>query len=185
MNREQTLLRRIRILVSIVVAGLVLSGLTAFAIESELRWLTQGLGVRPDARPAEFSGLLHWLVTVRDAVVSTNAQYPFMAYATDWLAFAHLVIAVAFLGVIRDPVRNAWVVDFGLISCAGVLALAFLAGEARGIPMYWRFVDSSFGVGCAVPLLLARRYIAQLQVGDRGTVSRHGIQPPAGAPAAW
>ena len=163
MTHEQRLLRRIRTLVALVVVGLVLSGLTAFALETELRWLTQVLGARPESGPEVLSGLLRWLVTVRDALVSTGAQYPFMAYATDWLAFAHLVIAVAFLGVIRDPVRNAWIVDFGLISCAGVLALACLAGEVRGIPIGWRLVDSAFGVGGAIPLWLARRDIVELQ----------------------
>ncbi|SCF41963.1 hypothetical protein [Micromonospora mirobrigensis] len=34
-----------------------------------------------------------------------------MLYGTDWLAFAHLVLAVAFWGPLRDPVRNVWVVQ--------------------------------------------------------------------------
>ena len=29
-----------------------------------------------------------------------------IAYGTDWLAFAHITIAVAFLGPLKDPVRN-------------------------------------------------------------------------------
>jgi len=37
--------------------------------------------------------------------------YPFIAYGTDWLAFAHFVIAIAFIGPWRDPVRNVWVVE--------------------------------------------------------------------------
>jgi hypothetical protein len=156
---RESLLTRIRILLAFVALGLVLSGLTAIPLETELRWLTGVLGAGPASQPAELSGLLRWLVTVRDAVTITNAQYPFLAYGTDWLAFGHFVIAVAFLGAVRDPVRNSWVVGFGLIGCAGVIVLALGAGAFRGIPMYWRLIDCSFGVACAVPLLLARRYL--------------------------
>lgn len=165
MTRE-SLLRRIRILLAVVAVGLVLSGVTAIPIETELRWLTRVLGAGPTSRPEEFSGLLSWLVTARDAVVDTNARYPFLAYGTDWLAFGHFVIAVAFFGAVRDPVRHAWVVGFGLIGCAGVVVLALCAGAARGIPVYWRLIDCSFGLVCAVPLLLARRYLRLLKEHD-------------------
>ena len=32
-----------------------------------------------------------------------------------WLAFAHIVIAIAFVGPPRDPVRNVWVIELALI----------------------------------------------------------------------
>ena len=170
--------RRIQVLLGVVTLGLIASGLTAFAIETELHWLTELLGAGPGARPEDLSGLLRWLVTVRDAVAATNSQYPFMAYGTDWLAFAHLVIAVVFVFSLRDPVRNAWVVDFGLLSCGGVLALALVAGQVRGIPMYWRLIDCSFGVVCAALLLVARRFLAQLrECGSGGTVSNVRVKP--------
>lgn len=86
-----------------------------------------------------------------------------MAYGTDWLAFAHLVIAVAFIGPYRDPVRNSWVVTFGIIACIGIIPLALIAGAVRGIPLYWRLIDCSFGVFGAIPLWLVRRDIAMLQ----------------------
>ena len=158
MTRE-SLLKRIRILLGIVAFGLVVSGLTAIPIETELRWLTRALGAGSASRPEEFSGLLSWLVTVRDAVATTNARYPFLAYGTDWLAFGHFVIAMAFVGALRDPVRHSWVVGFGLIGCAGVVVLALCAGAVREIPVFWRLIDCSFGLACAVPLLLARRYL--------------------------
>ena len=160
---QQVLLRRIRFLLGVVALGLVISGLTAIPIESELQWITSALGAGPGRPPEEFSGLLRWLVTVRDAVATTNAQYPFMAYGTDWLAFGHLLIAVAFLGALRDPVRYSWVVGFGLIGCAGVVLFALLAGAFRGIPLYWRLIDCSFGLTCAIPLLLARRYLRLME----------------------
>ena len=33
-----------------------------------------------------------------------------MLYAHDWLAFAHICLAILFAGAIRDPVRNVWIV---------------------------------------------------------------------------
>jgi hypothetical protein len=169
MDREAVLRRRVRILLGITMAGLVLSGLTAFPIATELRWLTAVLGAAPDGKPEEYSGLLSWLVRVRNAVERTGAEYPFLAYGTDWLAFAHLVIAIAFIGPLRDPVRNIWVITFGLIACAGVIPLALIAGGVRGIPIPWRILDCSFGVFGAIPLYWARRATLELSARMPGT----------------
>src|SRR5215469_8238513 len=121
---ESASLRRIRIWLAVFIAGLVLSGITAFPLQSELDWLVACLHSSFFEAPAESSHLLPWLERVRDALSATNARYPFLAYGTDWLAFAHLVIAVAFMGPLVDPVRNKWVVVWGLIACVGVLPLA-------------------------------------------------------------
>ena len=156
--------RRVRMLLIIFVIGLVLSGLTAFRLQSELQILCSLLRIDPQAPPGAYVGLKHWVATVAAALQEVYAKYPFMAYGTDWLAFAHLVIAVAFIGPIRDPVRNIWVVTFGLIACICVIPLALVAGMVREIPLYWRLIDCSFGVFGAIPLWLARRNIVQLQV---------------------
>ena len=87
----------------------------------------------------------------------------FLAYGTDWLAFAHLVIAVAFVGPLRDPERNAWVVTFGLIACAAVVPLALIAGAVRGIPPYWRVIDCAFGVAGAALLWPCHLAIRELE----------------------
>lgn len=92
---------------------------------------------------------------------------PFMLYGTDWLAFAHLVIAVAFYGPYRDPVRNIWVVEFGMIACAGIIPLALICGPIRGIPFWWSVIDMSFGVFGVIPLLIVRRMIKRLEVLER------------------
>jgi hypothetical protein len=139
------------------IAGLVASGVTAFPLEAELRWLTNALRAGWASGLAQSTRLLPWLDRVTAALTATNRQYPFLAYGTDWLAFAHLVIAVAFVGPWRDPVRNRWVLEFGLIACAGVIPLALIAGPFRGIPLGWRLIDCSFGVvGCIPPLACLR-----------------------------
>jgi hypothetical protein len=100
---------------------------------------------------------------VHDGVVETNRSYPFMAYGTDWLAFAHLVIAIAFIGPLIDPIRNRWVLQFGTIACIGVIPLALIAGRIRGIPPYWRLIDCSFGIVGVIPLLICLHYIRQIE----------------------
>ena len=131
---HQLLLRRIRVLLTAFIIGLILSGVTAFPLEWELNLLASWLGAPPNALPQDCSGLLFWIVKVRNGLRQTNAEFPFMAYGTDWLAFGHLVIATAFIGPLRDPVRNKWIIDWGLIACAGVLPLALMCGPLRGIP---------------------------------------------------
>src|SRR5579871_4738933 len=160
---RSALLFRIRIWMALFIVGLVLSGLTAFPLESETAVLNRIFHVAPTPPASGESGLQTWLRRVHEGIAVTNRDYPFMAYGTDWLAFGHLVIAIAFIGPLIDPVRNKWVLHFGLIACAGVIPLAFIAGPIRGIPLYWRCIDSCFGILGAIPLLLCLRYIRRLE----------------------
>jgi hypothetical protein len=143
--------------------GLILSGVTAFPLATELNWSVSLLRSEPLQAFGNSSGLLPWMERVNDGLSATNRMYPFLAYGTDWLAFAHLVIAVAFLGPYLDPVRNTWVITFGLIACAGVLPLALIAGPLREIPLGWRLIDCSFGIFGSIPLLICRRSIRALE----------------------
>jgi hypothetical protein len=160
---ERYLLRRIRFWLALFMIGLVLSGITAFPLRTELGWLDGVLHMRSLRRIGQSTGLAPWIDRVENGVSETDARYPFLAYGTDWLAFAHLVIAVAFIGPYIDPIPNKWVITFGLIACAGVIPLALIAGAIRGIPFGWRLIDCSFGVFGAVPLLLSRRSILALE----------------------
>jgi hypothetical protein len=153
------LLGSVRLWLSLFLAGLILSGLTAFPLEQETAWLASFLethSIFPDA-------LTDWVARVHAAILDTNLHYPFLAYGTDWLAFAHLVLAIAFLGPLRDPVRNKWVLDFGVIACIAVIPLALIAGPIRGIPPLWRAIDCSFGVFGAIPLLICLHRVKRLE----------------------
>ncbi len=109
------------------------------------------MGVPDAAFPDSYSGITAWLIRVRNGLSDTYARYPWMAYGTDWLAFDHIVLAVLFIGPLRDPVRNLWVIEFGLIACVLVIPLTMICGPFRGIPFTWRLIDCSFGgVGFAV-----------------------------------
>jgi hypothetical protein len=156
------LITRIRIWLMLFIFGLILSGLTAFPLERETGFLNRFFRV-PEAPVAGEPAMHTWLRRVHDGIATTNRAFPFVAYGTDWLAFAHLVIAIAFLGPLYDPVRNKWVLQFGVIACAGVVPLALIAGYIRGIPLYWRLIDCSFGIVGVVPLLICLRYVRQIE----------------------
>jgi hypothetical protein len=163
------------------VVCLVLSGVTAFPLVHELRWAEQALAHLPAP-----DGLVEWVTRVRRGLDEADAEYPFLLYGTDWLAFAHLVIAVAFWGPYRDPVRNIWVIEFGMIACAGVVPLALICGPIRGIPVFWMLIDMSFGVFGVIPLLILRRRIKRLEAltAAAGTGRPAGTDSPAGTGGA-
>lgn len=167
LGRRRTLL--IRICLVIVIVGLVVSGVTAFPLRGELmlgRDILNNAGLS-----AVFPDLAFWVQRVAEGLEVTGADYPFLAYGTDWLAFAHLAIAVAFVGPLIDPVRNVWVTIWGLIMCAGIVPLALIAGAIRGLPFGWQLIDISFGVVAAVPLTIAlvlTRRLERSRIGARG-----------------
>jgi hypothetical protein len=168
----RTLLRRLRVVLGLFIIALILSGVTAFPLQSELDSLTAMRGLSAAGPSDALNGLDHWLVTVRDGLKDTQARYPWMAYGTDWLAFAHIVIAVFFIGPWMDPCRNRWVLQAGLIACALVLPLAFIAGSIRGIPLMWRCIDCSFGIFGALPLWYCLRLSRRLEHKAAGSPSR-------------
>lgn len=139
-------LRSARVLIILVIVGLVISGVTAIPLETELRLLARWID-----HP--------WIIKVRDGLIDTYAKYPFIGYGTDWLAFGHFVIAIAFIGPLRDPVRNIWVIEFGMIACVLIIPFALIMGEVRGIPMGWRLIDCSLGLFGFIPLWLCRKHI--------------------------
>jgi hypothetical protein len=157
------LLRRIRGLLVFFIVALVLSGVTAFPLLHELNWLCALLGHGEGVPAAGHTGLDYWLLHVREGLADSHARWPFLAYGTDWLAFAHIVIAFFFVAPLRDPVRNIAVLRAGLAACVAVVPLALIAGGMRGIPFYWRLIDCSFGVFGLVPLVLALRWTKQLE----------------------
>lgn len=138
------------------IVALVISGATAIPAESELSFLTRVFPLG--------TGLGDWLDRVLTGLTVTNANYPFLAYGYDWLAFAHFVLAVLFIGPLKDPVRNKWVIEFGLIACLLVIPYALVAGSFRGIPFGWRLIDCSFGIAGLVPLGIVLKRIKRIEL---------------------
>jgi len=136
---------------------LALSGITAFPVYTELTLLKQqGL--------MDGTGFIAtWLGEVYNAVADTQQQHPFLFYGYDWLAFAHLVIASVFYGVYKNPVRNKFIIDWGMFCCIAVIPLAFICGPIRGIPLTHILIDCSFGVIGIMPLIVCKGYINQME----------------------
>jgi hypothetical protein len=149
----------IRVWLLIVILGLVVSGATAIPLIREVGFLHRLVHSRAIFGPE----IREWIQTVYAGLLDSNFRYPFLFYGTDWLAFGHFVIAIAFIGPMRDPVRNVWVIHFGIIACILVIPFALIFGAIRGIPFWWRLIDCSFGVFGLIPLLLALRHIKKLQ----------------------
>jgi hypothetical protein len=151
-----TLIKKIRALIIFFIIALILSGVTAFPVETELRWL-----LRHDNLIPSFAE--KWIQDVFVAITETNAKYPMLAYGYDWLAFAHIVIAMAFIGPLKDPVKNKWVIDWAMLACLAIIPLAFIAAPIRHIPLYHVIIDCSFGVVGLIPLAICKKWISQLE----------------------
>jgi hypothetical protein len=162
MNENQ-LIVRIRLLVAFFIIALVLSGATAFPLVQELKILSSFLGIDTSVPSETYNGLKFWIASVNEGLTKTSEEFPFILYGTDWLAFAHIVIAVAFIGLYFKPVRNKWIITFGMIACASIIPLALICGNIRGIPFYWQLIDCSFGVFGFIPLCLLQFYVKKLE----------------------
>lgn len=151
---------------SIFIAGLVVSGITAIPLRIEVDQLVTWTGAQGDAdSSAPVPGWAAWLVKIQGALQNVSKEYPFLPYGTDWLAFGHFVIAIGFVGALRDPVRNRWLFDWGLTACVLVIPYALIFGALRGIPFWWRWIDGSFGVIGFVPLWFCRKWARELESG--------------------
>jgi hypothetical protein len=160
-TEQSATLRRIRVVLGLFIFALLASGVTAFPLQRELEWIAASRGTDAGAS-ASGSGFDHWILTVRDGLRDSYARYPWIAYGTDWLAFAHIVLAVFFIGPLLDPVRNVWVLQAGMIACILIIPLALICGPIRHIPFGWRLIDCSFGVFGAIPLAYCLRSVRAL-----------------------
>lgn len=149
-SAEMCYYRVIRTWLTIFIVALALSGITAFVVETGLKWLISWW-------PETGSILYYWLNNCYEAIYTTNNNYPFIAYGFDWLAFGHIIIALFFIGALKDPVRNIWVIKTGCIACMLVIPLALVAGHIRQIPVFWRLIDCSFGIIGIIPLTICYR----------------------------
>ena len=123
------------ILIAFIVM-LVLSGVTAFPLRTEVNFLF--------LHKNSFPGFMqNWIEEVYSAIAQTP---DLVLYGTDWLAFAHIIIALFFIPVYIDPVKHKVNLVIGMIACAAILPLAFICGPIRGIPFFHQLIDCSFGV---------------------------------------
>jgi hypothetical protein len=157
------LLRRVRTLTWLFIVGLLLSGATAIPLKSEVSALVSSTRANAWSGNPAAPGWAQWLLRVQAALDSTALSAPFLFYGTDWLAFGHFAIALVFVGALRDPVRNRWLFTFGMIACVLIVPYALIFGALRGIPIWWRLIDCSFGVIGFVPVWLCWKWTGRLE----------------------
>lgn len=152
---ENVTKRSIRFILVFFMAALVLSGLSAIPLEWGSTLLVQWFG--PGTWFASvWPAMSAWLALVHTAAIETGGKYPFMLYGNDWLAFGHVAIAIAFIGPLRDPLKNIWVIEFGMIACVLVVPWAIIFTGLRQVPAFWIPIDAAFGVLGFIPLWIAR-----------------------------
>jgi hypothetical protein len=161
MNNEKQITRKWLI---VFIVSLFLSGLTAIPVEQELNFLIKNF---------PFDGSIKgWLEEVLIGLQQTGKDYPFLFYGYDWLAFAHFVLAILFIGPLKDPVKNKWVIEFGIIACILIIPFALIAGHFRGMPFWWRLIDCSFGIIGLFPLSICLRNIKKLETEEKAAVEK-------------
>lgn len=132
---------------------LLLSGITAFPIQTELNFLMHHLNWFP-------LFLQDWIRLIHQDMSNTPQV---MFYGTDWLAFAHIVIAMFFMPVFVDPVKHKANIVIGMIACIAIFPLAFICGPIRGIPFFHQLIDCSFGVFGFLFLLFIYKKINRIE----------------------
>lgn len=150
LNNNERSLRIIRRWLLFFMVSLALSGLSAVPVVSGAQWLSRSFP------PGTVIG--NWMDEITIGITFADKHYPFLFYGYDWLAFAHILFAILFIGAWRDPVRNRWVLEFGMIACILIIPVALVAGYFRGIPIWWRFLDCSFGIIGIIPLSICNTH---------------------------
>jgi hypothetical protein len=155
--------RRFRIMMSVFIVGLLISGITAFPLLTELKLLASWLDLGDAVSPAGHTGLDFWILTVKFGLEDMYVRYPWIAYGTDWLGFGHITIALFFIGPLLRPSEGRSVIQAGIAACVLVIPLALICGPIRGIPFYWRLIDCSFGVFGILPLIYCLRLLRYIE----------------------
>ena len=156
------MLFRYRFALSIFIAGLVLSGISALPLQWELSILDRWTGSGQTAPTFVPQRIGDFISFVHSGIEKTYAEFPFFGYGTDWLGFAHFVIALFFVLPFVNPLKYRAVLYVGMVACAGIIVLAIVAGPVRGIPVFWTVIDCSFGIFGAIPLIYCLRITKKL-----------------------
>ncbi len=138
--------------------AMVVSGLSAMPVQWELQIVTRLIPTG--------NAVGNWLDEVQRGVTETAKEQPWLFYGFDWLAFAHIVLALFFIGPYREPVKNKWVVECGIYACLLIIPFTLMAGAYRGIPFWWKMVDASFGIFGMIPLCTVLKKINRLEDAD-------------------
>jgi hypothetical protein len=106
MNALKPPLRKIGICLLIVIADLLISGITAFPLQHKIRSIARLLKIPDGAQPEQVTGAKSGIPRICEAQRQISLDYPFLASGTDWQALAHIMVAIVFIGPLLYPARN-------------------------------------------------------------------------------
>jgi hypothetical protein len=147
-------MKKIRLHLGVFITLLVLSGVTAFPVLREIDFLYEN-------RAMFLPVMKQWIV---DLYVLLHKTSPVVLYGTDWLAFAHIIIALFFIPLLIDPARYGLNLRAGMLACLLIFPLAFICGHIRNIPCFHQLIDCSFGAIGFLYLFFIDRLIKKLPV---------------------
>lgn len=147
-------MKKVRIMLVVFMSLLILSGITAFPLRTEMDLLMAHKNMFPNT-------LAIWIETIYNAV---NQTPDVVLYGTDWLAFAHIIIALFFIPVYIDPIRYKANLIVAMAACGAVFILAFVCGPIRGIPFFHQLIDCAFGFIGFFPLWFVYKKVDQLEI---------------------
>lgn len=155
MNTTTLAIKSIRRWTIFFMVSLSLSGITAIPVQQELSWILQYEFMLPPP-------LIAFIKSIYDGLNTAEQILPQLLYGYDWLAFSHIIIALFFIGVLKNPEQNIWVVEAGIIACLLIFPFAFICGHIRNIPFWWQLIDCSFGAFGLIPLIIIHKKIESL-----------------------
>ena len=170
-KEQNNTLKKIRIYLVLFFLGILFSLHTVLFVEVETEFFArhQGSGTSMEQKLPVVSD---WIENLYVSVKETYTNYPVMAYCMDWLSYACVVFAIFLIGAIKDPVKNIWIIQVFMLACVLAAALPFIAGPFRGVPIFWRCLDGSFGLIGFLVLLMPYRLTKKLAQTKEG--NQHG-----------
>lgn len=161
MDAKKTL-RVIRVCLVLFFLGILFGLHTVVFVEVETALFAKFLG-RGTWMAQTLPVVSTWIDTLYVSITESYRAYPVMAYCMDWLSYACIVFALFIVGAIRDPVRNVWIIQVYLAGCVLASLLPWVVGPMRGVPVFWRVLDGSFGVMGFMILFVAYRLTRRLE----------------------
>ena len=155
LSQNRRALKWIRIWLGLMMGVLVGSAISTIPLQLQIEFVL-------DKMPSN-NAVYEWLQMIATSLGEAYQNFPFLFYGLDWLLFAHVVIALVFIGPYREPVKNKWVVQWAMLVCVLIIPTALIAGHFREIPFAWRLIDCSFGIIGLLPLWLTIRHIKKLE----------------------
>ena len=66
---------------------------------------------------------------------------------------------MGFIGMLEDPVKNVWIIEWALLACVAIIPLALIAIPVSHIPLFHILIDCSFGLLGLILLIICKRWI--------------------------